>query len=106
MSKLSYLAGDRFLAMNLSFRGRLKRASAAIGKLVKELLRCMTPKVLPLLSAPSMCSSLLFKLFVAEYSIEFSAFARAASRLWAWARQLHFSTGRSQVKGSRIIDAL
>ena len=63
--------------MNLSFQDRLKSAPAATGRLAIELFREMAPKVLFFFSAFGVLF-LLFKLFVAQYSIEYSAFAKAA----------------------------
>jgi len=63
--------------MKLSFQDRLKHAPAATGKLLTELFREMAPKVLFFFGAFGVLF-LLFKLFVAQYSIEYSAFAKAA----------------------------
>jgi len=65
------------IAMNMSLRNRLKIAPAATGKLAADLIREMAPKVLFFFCAFGLIF-LLFKLFVAQYSIEYSAFARAA----------------------------
>lgn len=48
-----------------------------VGRLAVELFRDMAPKVLFFFSAFGLLF-LLFKLFVAQYSIEYSAFAKAA----------------------------
>jgi hypothetical protein len=72
------LPGDELvLAMKLSFQDRLKHVPAATEKLVTELFWEMAPKVLFFFGAFGMLF-LLFKLFVAQYSIEYSAFAKAA----------------------------
>jgi len=63
--------------MNASLQDRLKSAPTATGRLATELFREMAPKVLFFFSAFALMF-LLFKLFVAQYSIEFSAFTKAA----------------------------
>lgn len=63
--------------MNLSLQDRLKSAPDAAGRLAAELFRDLAPKVLFFFSAFGLLF-LLFKLFVAQYSIEYSAFAKAA----------------------------
>ena len=63
--------------MNVSFQDRVRAAPAATAKLATELVRELAPKVLFFFSA-FILIFLLFKLFVAQYSIEFSAFTRAA----------------------------
>src|SRR5438034_7420398 len=63
--------------MNQSLQDHLRGAPAASGRLATELFREMAPKVLFFFSA-FMMIFLLFKLFVAQYSIEFSAFTKAA----------------------------
>jgi hypothetical protein len=63
--------------MGLSFHERFKSAPAATGRLARELFREMAPKVLFFFCA-FMLIFLLFKLFVAQYAIEFSAFTKAA----------------------------
>jgi hypothetical protein len=63
--------------MNMSLQRRLKSTPAETGRLAVELVREMVPKVLFFFSAFGVLF-LLFKLFVAQYSIEYSAFAKAA----------------------------
>ena len=63
--------------MNPSPRDRVKAAPATAGRLVRELLRELVPKVLFFFVAFMMIFMLL-KLFVAQYSIEYFAFTRAA----------------------------
>lgn len=63
--------------MNLHLRERLKRAPAATERLATELFRELAPKVL-FFFVSFMLIFVLFKLFVSQYSIEFSAFAKAA----------------------------
>jgi hypothetical protein len=63
--------------MSISLQERLKRAPAVIERLPTELFRELAPKVLFFFTA-FMLIFLLFKLFVAQYSIEFSAFTKAA----------------------------
>src|SRR5438105_9755189 len=63
--------------MNQSLQDHLKGAPAATGRLATELFHEMAPKVLFFFVA-FMLIFLLFKLFVAQYSIEFSAFTKAA----------------------------
>jgi hypothetical protein len=63
--------------MNLSLQDRLRRAPGATARLATELFREMAPKILFFFSA-FMMIFLMFKLFVAQYSIEFSAFTKAA----------------------------
>ncbi len=63
--------------MNLPFQNRFTAASAAIGRLATESFSEMAPKVLFFFGA-FMLIFLLFKLFVAQYSIEFAAFTKAA----------------------------
>jgi len=63
--------------MNVSFQDRLRAAPAATAKVATELVRELTPKVLFFFSA-FILIFLLFKLFVEQYSIEFSAFTKAA----------------------------
>jgi hypothetical protein len=65
------------MGTNVSPKQRLKRARAATGTIAKELFREMAPKVLFFFSAFGLLF-LLFKLFVAQYSIQYSAFAKAA----------------------------
>ena len=60
-----------------SLQARLRTVPAATGKLATELFREMAPKVLFFFVAFGLIF-LLFKLFVAQYSIEFSAFTEAA----------------------------
>jgi len=62
--------------MNTSLQ-RLRSAPAATGRLATELFRELVPRVLFFFAAFGMLF-LLFKLFVAQYSIEYSAFAKAA----------------------------
>lgn len=57
--------------MNVSFQDRVRAAPAATAKLATELVRELAPKVLFFFSA-FILIFLLFKLFVAQYSIEFS----------------------------------
>jgi hypothetical protein len=63
--------------MSLSFQDRLGRVPTAAGRVATDLVREMAPKVLFFFVA-FMVIFLLFKLFVAQYSIEFSAFTKAA----------------------------
>ncbi len=63
--------------MNLPQQNLLRSVPAAAGRLVAELFRDLAPKVLFFFSAFGLLF-LLFKLFVAQYSIEYSAFAKAA----------------------------
>jgi hypothetical protein len=63
--------------MNLSFQDRLRSVPAATGRVASELFRDIAPKVLFFFTA-FMLIFLLFKLFVAQYAIEFSAFSKAA----------------------------
>ena len=63
--------------MNAWFQDRLRSAPAATGRLVAELLRELVPKVLFFFGAFGLLF-LQYKLFVAQYSIEYSAFAKAA----------------------------
>ncbi len=63
--------------MNLSFQDRIKSAAAATGRLAAGLFWEMAPKVLFFFAAFGVLF-LLFKLFVAQYAIEYSAFAKAA----------------------------
>jgi hypothetical protein len=63
--------------MNVSFQDRLKSAPVATGRWATELFREMAPKILFFFGAFGVLF-LLFKLFVAQYSIEYSAFAKAA----------------------------
>ena len=64
--------------MNLSFQERIRSAPAATARLAVELFREMAPKVLFFFIAFGLLF-LLFKLFVAQYSIEYSAFVKAAA---------------------------
>ncbi len=63
--------------MSLSLQSRMKSGPAAAGRLVAEVFRDLAPKVLFFFSAFGLLF-LLFKLFVAQYSIEYSAFVKAA----------------------------
>ena len=63
--------------MTLPLQEHLKSVPAAIARLATELYREMAPKILFFFIA-FMLIFLLFKLFVAQYSIEFSAFTKAA----------------------------
>ena len=63
--------------MNASVGERLKTIPAVTGKLAIELVQEMAPKVLFFFLA-FMVIFLLFKLFVEQYAIEFSAFTKAA----------------------------
>lgn len=73
-----YSAENRFeIAMNHSFEDRLRNVPAATARLARELFRDLAPKVLFFFSA-FILIFLLFKLFVEQYSIEFSAFTKAA----------------------------
>jgi len=65
------------MATNPSLQTRLKSAPTATAKFASGLFREMAPKVLFFFIA-LMLIFLLFKLFVAQYSIEFSAFTQAA----------------------------
>jgi hypothetical protein len=56
---------------------RLKKAPAATGRFTVELFRDIAPKVAFFFGA-FMLLFVLFKLFVAQYSIEYSAFTKAA----------------------------
>lgn len=64
--------------MNASFQDRLRNAPGAMRRFVTDLVREMAAKVLFFFVA-FMLIFLLFKLFVAQYSIEFSAFTTAAA---------------------------
>jgi hypothetical protein len=55
--------------MNVSFQDRLKSAPVATGRWATELFREMAPKILFFFSAFGVIF-LLFKLFVAQYSIQ------------------------------------
>ncbi len=63
--------------MSLSFQGRLGSVPAAAGRLATGLVREMAPKIVFFFGAFGLLF-LLFKLFVAQYAIEYSAFAKAA----------------------------
>lgn len=63
--------------MNLSLQEHPKSVPAAIGRSATELFHELVPKVLFFFIAFSLIF-LLFKLFVAQYSIQFSAFTKAA----------------------------
>jgi hypothetical protein len=63
--------------MKTSLQHGLRSAPAAIGRLAMELFRELVPTVLFFFGAFGMLF-LLFKLFVAQYSIEYSAFTKAA----------------------------
>src|SRR5215469_254796 len=63
--------------MQLSLQDRLKSTPAATERLVIALFREMAPKILFFFSSFALIF-VLFKLFVAQYSIEFSAFTKAA----------------------------
>lgn len=63
--------------MNASLQSRISSALAVTGKLAAKLFHEMAPKVLFFFVAFGLIF-LLFKLFVAQYSIEFPAFAEAA----------------------------
>src|SRR5215472_2866213 len=65
------------MAMHLPLQDRLKSAPAATERLAMALFREMGPKILFFFSAFALIF-VLFKLFVAQYSIEFSAFTKAA----------------------------
>jgi hypothetical protein len=65
------------MPMNASFAEWFRSAPMAVGTLAAELFREMAPKVLFFFGAFGLLF-LLFKLFVAQYSIEYSAFAKAA----------------------------
>jgi len=60
-------------AMNAPLHARLRSAPAATGRIATELFHEMAPKVLFFFSA-FVLIFLLFKLFVAQYSIEFFRF--------------------------------
>ena len=62
---------------NLPLQERFKRVPAATARLATNLFRELAPKVL-FFFVSFMLIFLLFKLFVAQYSIEFSAFTKAA----------------------------
>jgi fumarate reductase subunit D len=64
-------------AMIHTLRQRLKTASAAVSRRLSGLIREMAPPVLFFFIALMMLF-LLFKLFVAQYEIEFYAFGKAA----------------------------
>ena len=63
--------------MTPALQDRLKKAPAATGRVAAELLRDIVPKVLFFFGA-FMVLLLLFKLFVAQYSIAYSAFTKGA----------------------------
>jgi len=63
--------------MNLTFKQRLSKLPAAIARALIGLVREMAPIVFFFFIALGLLA-LLYKLFVAQYSIEFSAFSRAA----------------------------
>ena len=63
--------------MNRTFRGRLSTVSASIEGGVLGLMREMVPVVLFFFIA-FLLIFVMFKLFVSQYEIEFSAFTRAA----------------------------
>jgi hypothetical protein len=63
--------------MNQSSQGLVRSSSAAIGRRAMELFRDAAPKILFFFVA-FMLLFLLFKLFVTQYSIEFSVFTEAA----------------------------
>jgi hypothetical protein len=63
--------------MKPPLEARLKAAPAATGRMAVDLFREIVPKVLFFFGA-FMVLFLIFKLFVAQYSIEYSAFTKAA----------------------------
>lgn len=63
--------------MSSTMKDRLEQVPTAIGRRVIELIRELAPKVLFFFGV-LLLMSLLFKLFVAQYAIEFSGFAKAA----------------------------
>lgn len=66
--------------MSLSLDSRMKSGPAAAGRLVAEVFRDLAPKVLFFFSAFGLFF-LLFKLFVAQYSIEYWPSSKPQSRL-------------------------
>jgi len=63
--------------MKLALQDRLRRPLTATGRVAAEVFRDVAPKVLFFFGA-FMVLFLIFKLFVAQYSIEYSAFTKAA----------------------------
>jgi hypothetical protein len=63
--------------MNLSLQEHAKSVPGTMGRLATELFHELAPKVL-FFFISLMLIFLLFKLFVAQYSIQFSAFTKAA----------------------------
>lgn len=63
--------------MSLSIQDRMRSVPSSTGRLAMELFREIAPKILFFFVAFGLLF-LLFKLFVAQYTIEYSAFAKAA----------------------------
>lgn len=63
--------------MSLSIQDRMRSVPSSAGRLAMELFREIAPKILFFFVAFGLLF-LLFKLFVAQYTIEYSAFAKAA----------------------------
>ena len=78
--------------MNHSFRERLSKMPSTFGHALMDLVREMAPVVLFFFIVFGLIG-LLYKLFVSQYAIEFSAFTKAAIAALIMGKVVYCSTG-------------